>query len=135
MTEWDYWAGTFGLVVFATLEIILFVWVFGMPRAWEELHHGAELRIPQAYRFIMKWVTPAFLLTLLGWWGVTQAVPTFLIKVTPTSLYSAGVPEENVPHLWLSRLVIVLMLLTAAYLVKKAWDRRPDNEGPEGGES
>ena len=82
----------------------------------------------------MKWVTPAFLLTLLGWWGVTQAAPTFMIKVTPNSLYSAGVPEENIPHLWLSRVIIVLMLLGAAYLVKKAWSGPPGEEHPKGGD-
>ena len=37
--------GTFGLVVFATLEIVLFIWIFGLDRAWETLHQGADLRI------------------------------------------------------------------------------------------
>ncbi|MFH1752735.1 MAG: sodium-dependent transporter, partial [Candidatus Omnitrophota bacterium] len=36
--ELDFWGGTFCLVLFATVETILFGWVFGMERAWEEIH-------------------------------------------------------------------------------------------------
>ena len=32
--EYDYWAGTVSLVVFAMLETILFSWVFGMDKGW-----------------------------------------------------------------------------------------------------
>jgi NSS family neurotransmitter:Na+ symporter len=65
--EFDYWAGTFALVVFALLEAILFGWVFGIERGWEELKKGAELKIPKIFYFIIKYVTPVFLgLILLG---------------------------------------------------------------------
>ena len=127
MTEWDYWAGTFGLVVFAALEIILFAWVFGIDKAWEELHFGADLKIPKVYRFIMKWVTPACLGLLLVWWGVTQAVPTFFIQDVPGSLYAGGVPEQNVPHLWFARALMIGLLLGGMLLIKKAWARHDDS--------
>ena len=79
LDEWDYWAGTFGLVVFAAIEIFLFSWVFGIDRGWDELHEGADLKIPGFYKPIMKWVTPAFLLVLLGWWGWKEAIPTLMM--------------------------------------------------------
>ena len=28
LDEWDYWAGTFGLVLLAVIETIIFIWVF-----------------------------------------------------------------------------------------------------------
>ena len=37
-SEFDYWAGTFMLVVFAFFETILFGWVFGMDKGWAELN-------------------------------------------------------------------------------------------------
>lgn len=60
--EYDYWAGTVSLVVFALLEIILFAWVFGMNKGWEEITRGADIKIPVIYRFIIKYITPVLLL-------------------------------------------------------------------------
>ncbi len=63
--EFDFWAGTFALVVFAMGEAILFAWVFGMKRGWEEINKGAELKVPGIFYYIIKYVTPAFLLAIL----------------------------------------------------------------------
>jgi hypothetical protein len=60
--EYDYWAGTVSLVVFALAESILFAWIFGMDRGWKEITDGAEITVPKIYRFIIRWVTPLFLL-------------------------------------------------------------------------
>lgn len=60
--EYDYWAGTVSLVVFALVESILFAWVFGMDRGWAEIRHGADMAVPGFYRFVLKFITPALLL-------------------------------------------------------------------------
>lgn len=60
--EYDYWAGTVSLVVFALLEIILFAWVFGIDKGWTELNRGADIQIPMVYKWIIKYVTPVMLL-------------------------------------------------------------------------
>lgn len=60
--EYDYWAGTVSLVVFALAESILFAWVFGMDKGWREITSGADMKVPDIYKFIIKWVTPFFLL-------------------------------------------------------------------------
>lgn len=114
--EWDYWAGTFGLVVFATIEIILFSFIFGIDRGWDELHHGADLRIPAFYKPVMKWVTPLFLVTLLGWWGITQAIPTFLMRNVSDA--------TTIPYLWFSRLLMLLLVVIGIWLVRWAWSQR-----------
>ena len=81
--EFDYWAGTFALVVFAVIETILFAWVFGMDRGWTELNKGAELKVPRVFYYIIKYVTPVFLLVILaayafqptaGWDGYINAI-------------------------------------------------------------
>lgn len=64
--EFDYWAGTVMLVVFALGETVLFAWLFGMPRGWEEMTKGAELKIPIIFRYIIVGVTPVFLFLILG---------------------------------------------------------------------
>ena len=62
--EYDYWAGTVSLVVFAMFETILFSWVFGMKRGWAEIISGADIKVPRIYRFIIKWVTPVMLIII-----------------------------------------------------------------------
>ncbi len=63
--EFDYWAGTVMLVVFALGETVLFAWSFGMDKAWSEMTKGAELAIPKPFYFIIKFVTPVFLIAIL----------------------------------------------------------------------
>jgi SNF family Na+-dependent transporter len=71
--EYDYWAGTVALVVFALAETVLFAWVFGMDRGWKELMSGSDLQVPTVYRFIIKYVTPAMLLLVFVGALVTPA--------------------------------------------------------------
>ncbi len=59
--EYDYWAGTVSLVVFALFEAILFAWVFGIDKGWKELNKGAEIKVPYVYKFIIKYITPLLL--------------------------------------------------------------------------
>jgi len=60
--EYDYWAGTVSLVVFALLESILFSWVFGMKKGWKEITEGADIQVRLVYRFIIKYITPVALI-------------------------------------------------------------------------
>jgi SNF family Na+-dependent transporter len=65
LDEFDFWAGTFFLVVFALIETVLFVWVFGMDRGWAEINRGAEIRIMPVFYYVIKYVTPVFLIVIL----------------------------------------------------------------------
>jgi SNF family Na+-dependent transporter len=60
--EYDYWAGTVSLVVFAMFESILFAWVFGMKKGWAEITGGADIKIPIVFKYIIKFVTPVILI-------------------------------------------------------------------------
>jgi NSS family neurotransmitter:Na+ symporter len=75
--EFDFWSGTFGLVAFALGESIIFAWIFGMDRGWEEITRGADMRVPGFFRWVIQYVTPAFILVVFvgalveptGSWG------------------------------------------------------------------
>ena len=58
MDQLDFWAGSFGLLLFGFLEIVIFTRLFGMARGWEEITRGAKLRIPRVFRFVIAWVMP-----------------------------------------------------------------------------
>ena len=62
--EYDYWAGTVSLVVFAMMETILFSWIFGMKKGWKEITDGADIVVPTIFKFIIKFVTPVMLIVV-----------------------------------------------------------------------
>lgn len=115
LNELDFWAGTFCLVLFATIETILFAWVFGMDKAWKEMHKGAMIEVPKIYKFIIKYVTPLFLLVILGAWFYQEGIPTILMK---------NVASANIPYIAATRIMLVLMFLGLAAAVRMAWRRR-----------
>lgn len=63
--EFDFWTGTFSLIVFALAEVLIFGWIFGVDRGWAELNKGADLRLPGFYKYVIKYVTPLFILVVL----------------------------------------------------------------------
>ncbi len=120
LDEWDYWAGTFGLVVVAVLEVIVFMWIFTPAKAWESMHQGADIRIPAVFKFIMTYVTPIYLLFILGWWGWVDALP---ILLNEKSAGGGAFNPVNGPFITLSRAIIVLFFVVAVVLIKMAWTR------------
>ncbi len=123
LDELDFWAGTFGLVVFAAIEIVLFAWVFGLKKGWAEMHKGADLKVPKIFKFIMTYVTPVYLLVLLVMWTVQDAVGKFLMK---------GEEPANKPYLWGARVLIAALVLLMCLLIRKAWNKKK-LEKPEAG--
>ena len=72
----DFWIGTFCIYVLATLQVILFGWVLGVDRGFEELRRGAEIRIPSAIKYLIKYVSPVYLLTVFGFWVYHELLTT-----------------------------------------------------------
>jgi SNF family Na+-dependent transporter len=62
--EYNFWTGTMALVVFATAETVLFAWIFGINRGWQELQKGADIKIPVIFKWLAATVTPVLLLIL-----------------------------------------------------------------------
>ncbi|NUO80361.1 sodium:calcium symporter, partial [candidate division KSB1 bacterium] len=114
LDEMDFWAGTFGLVVFAMIEVILFAWVFGIRRAWGEINDGADIKIPRVFRFIIQYVTPVYLIGLLFAWGVQDGIPVLLMK---------GKPAADIPYLWGARLMMLGLTVVAVILIARAYKR------------
>lgn len=161
VNELDFWGGTFCLVLFATVEVILFSWVFGMDKAWEEMHRGADMRIPGFYKFIIKYITPLFLLIILGSWlwqdiypalgrGVQKFIHTLLMHIPgigpwlyetfcPTGdnaysiIFMQKVDPQDKPFLIGVRLLLIVMLGVLAFLVNRAWKRKGKPAGSAGG--
>jgi hypothetical protein len=86
-----------------------------MDRAWDEIHRGAELNIPGFYKFIIKYITPLFLLFILGFWFIQQALPTLMMK---------GVSPQNMPYIFGTRIGLIALFISIAIMVRIAYYRR-----------
>jgi SNF family Na+-dependent transporter len=107
--EYDYWAGTVSLVVFAFFEVILFAWVFGMDRGWKEINEGADMRIPVFFRWVIQYITPAILFAVL-----MASMPDIVSKIqNPGNPYIVG-----------ARILLLALYVGIAYAVYVAYRRR-----------
>jgi neurotransmitter:Na+ symporter, NSS family len=120
LDEWDYWAGTFGLVVMAVIESILFMWVFKPENAWRSIHQGADIRIPSVFKFIMTYVTPVYLLIILVAWLTQDAIP---ILTNQRSAGGGALTPEMHPYITLSRLLVLSFVIVFLVFIRIAWKR------------
>ncbi len=114
LDEMDFWAGTFGLVVFAMIEVILFAWIFGMKRAWNEMHAGADINIPRIFKFIIKYITPSYLIVLLISWGIQDGLPKLTMR---------GRTAVDIPFLWGTRMMMLGITALIIFLVLYAYKK------------
>ena len=112
LDEIDFWAGTFGLTLFALVETSLFVWLFRPERAWQEIHRGAQVQIPRVFLWLLTYVTPLYLLVLCLAWAV---------QYSPAVFSMAGVSPEDVPWRWGARLLLVGFLGMICAAVHHGW--------------
>lgn len=82
----DFWTGTFALVVFAFIEIVLWAFVYGVARGWEDMHHGADLQVPVFFRWCMSTVAPVLVAVIL----VSQFFELGDFETTSTGLEALG---------------------------------------------
>ena len=61
----DFWVGTFLIVVLATVQSIVYGWVFGAEKGHEEVNTGAAIKVPGFMPFILRYVSPVVLSVIL----------------------------------------------------------------------
>ncbi|MGE3181161.1 MAG: sodium-dependent transporter [Phycisphaerae bacterium] len=76
----DFWVGTALIFVLAMIEVILFGWVFGVDKGFDEAHRGAEMRIPNIFKFIIKFVSPLFLGVIFIMWCINN-LPGYVAQI------------------------------------------------------
>lgn len=127
--EYDYWAGTVSLVVFALVEVILFGWVFGIEKGWKEITNGSDIKVPIIFKYMIKFVTPV----ILGYVFI-MSLPDIWKKITNKEIYGKIanatdpkiIEELNTQLLYvnISRLLLIALFAGIAYLVFVAYRKR-----------
>ena len=112
LDEMDFWAGTFGLVIVAMIEVILFAWIFGMNKGWNKINSGADIKIPMVFKYIIKFITPIYLIGLLIFWCYQDGIPV---------LFMQDRTSGDIPFLWGARLMMVGIGIAIVILVWVAY--------------
>jgi len=99
--DMDFWAGSLLLVVVSLLEVFLFVLSFGAG-ALGELNRGGKIRLPRGIFYIMKYITPAYLVFLLVGWLATSA-PQYMM-------------QSNI-YVWAGRIAMVALFALLELLI------------------
>ncbi|MCH2387986.1 MAG: hypothetical protein MK240_07250, partial [Opitutales bacterium] len=110
----DFWVGTFLIFVLATVQIIIFGWVIGIKRGLEMANQGASFPVPKIYGFIMKFITPAFLLTIFALW-TTQNVFGYNI-ITGQQEYSSYWKDLFIEPNGVARFSVLLIIIVASFI-------------------
>ncbi len=114
LDQLDFWAGSFAFLLFAFLEIVIFTRIFGMTRGWAEITHGATLRIPRIFHFVIAWVMPLAMGAILVLWSATNLLPALSLD---------AVKEADRPYVIGARLLMVAVLV-AFWVAVRAGSRR-----------
>lgn len=93
----DFWANLM-MIVAATGQVIMFGWVIGAERGCREANRGADVQVPKYLPFMLRYITPTFLIVVLGAWAYTKA-PDYLAGMDPQArgtdaamaVYRAGI--------------------------------------------
>ncbi len=80
----DDWVGTNLIVVLATVQVILYAWVFGAKKGHAFASQGAAMPLPRVFNFVIKYVAPLYLLIVLGMWWFKGLISYLSTKADPS---------------------------------------------------
>ncbi len=144
--EFDFWTGTFALVIFALAEAFIFSYVFGIDKGWEEITRGADMKVPYVFRYVIKYVTPVFITLIFfgalikpagdwsaafaslggggGWPLASDSVIGRVVHAGVTDYTWFTADGFATPYLVqdMTRLFLTLVFAVCAYAVYKAWE-------------
>jgi len=123
--ELDFWGGTFALVIFGTIEAVLFAWVLGIDKGWDELNRGAHIRLPVIFKYILKYVTPVYLLVILTAWFITDGWGFITLKgIDPSEQVNfLGVTLSKTVFIAAFRILLLMLLFGINLVIYLAWKK------------
>jgi SNF family Na+-dependent transporter len=121
LDTFDFWIGSFALYALATIMVLLFGWVLGTEKGYDELQRGAEIRIPKVVMIIIKYISPVYLIVVFAAWVYQQA---YLAKPGEVNRFQMIAQNGTVQlALGFVLLVIVLFMLLVAQ-AQRRWRRQ-----------
>jgi neurotransmitter:Na+ symporter, NSS family len=113
LDTFDFWVGTLFIFLLALVQAVLYGWALGVERGEQELNRGAQLRVPRFVQFILKYVTPVYLLAIFAGFIYSSG------KSELEKLMKGGVPLLSVVFIS----IVFLFLLLLVHIAGRRWDR------------
>jgi len=114
LDEIDFWGGNLFLLLFGTIETVLFATHIDSKKGWLELHKGAKIRIPVVYRYILKYVTPTALIVILISWIIDSGYDRIMMTNYDPSIRSSILTV---------RILLVSIAVGFNLLIAHAWKK------------
>jgi len=115
----DFWIGSFLIYTLATVEVIIAAWIFGAKNVMDEARKGALIKIPNFIEFIIKYITPTYLIIIFSLW-VYQNMPGYIKSFS----------EDAVARLTLIFIVVIIVFfLFLIGTAVKRWDKESKMRG------
>ncbi len=97
----DFWC-EFMMILAALAQVLIFGWIVGAERGINEANRGADFPIPRFMVFVMRYVTPLFLATVLGMWcyfngpqRMEQMSPQLQGAIAARGVYATAIGEKH----------------------------------------
>lgn len=111
----DFWVGTFFILIVAGIQIVAFGWIFGVDKGLAEAHQGSNMRIPRIFGFIMKYVSPTFLLIVVIGFCINNA-PGYV-----DALFAETETAADARRTWVLMLLTIAALATLVTVGARRW--------------
>ena len=122
--EMDFWAGNFSLILFGTVEAVIFAWVLGADKGWKELNRGADIKIPRVFKFILTYITPVYLIALLVLWFISDGwAKITMVNMADTKADFLGLMVSKKSVIAGSRILFLLFLAAINLLIYRTWKK------------
>ncbi len=113
LDTFDFWIGTMFIFILAMIQAILYGWVFGIERGNEELHRGAHIRVSHFVQWILKFITPLYLVAIFVGICITKG-PDYW-----ETLSAGGVPLYSILFIG----VVFAFLLLLVRIAGRRWEK------------
>ena len=119
----DFWMANVCIYILATIQVFMFGWVMGTKKGYDEIERGAEISVPRLLTFVVKYISPVYLLVVFGAWAYQQF---YLNYINPNETSVLELIQTNRTVQFTIGLIILtglLILLILSEAVRR-WDRR-----------
>ncbi len=132
--EFDFWGGSFLLVFIGTIQAFIFSFVLGKRKvkqvdgseeseAFALMNEGAALKLPKFFRFIIRYVCPAYLAIVLVAWLVHDGWAVVSLQgVSPDAMVTfLGHQMSQISFTWGIRIFLLICTILLNVLIYMAW--------------
>ena len=106
LDTFDFWGASLIVFIMATIQVIIFGWVFGIEKGMQEIRRGAEFKIPMGIGLLIKYVLPTYLLAIFGTWLYFE-LPNRIKEMNENTIV-----RLSVGFMFLATLFLVFLLVT-----------------------